>query len=140
MAKTTITFEVDADCLESFSDTYIAQLWHVSQANPAPFGDAVACNFAECVGREIIRRWLNGMPPELWAHQARHVHSAARIRDAAERHGGKEVEATFHALDTMLCGVGALADHATGGNCVGDFAAWMVGPSFAHVQCGGGAT
>ena len=73
MTKTSITFEVDADSLESFTDTYIAQLWHVSQANPAPFGDAVACNFAERVGREIIRRWLINTPPELWAHQASHV-------------------------------------------------------------------
>ena len=71
--KTSITFEVDADNLASFNDAYIAQLWHVSQANPAPFGDAAACNFAELVGREIIRRWLVGTPPELWTHQARHV-------------------------------------------------------------------
>jgi hypothetical protein len=77
--KTKITFEVDADNLESFTDAYIAQLWHVAQANPAPFGDADACNLADNVGHEIIRRWLNGTPPELWAHQARHVHCAATI-------------------------------------------------------------
>ena len=71
--KTSITFEVDADNLASFNDAYIAQLWHVSQANPAPFGDAAACNFAELVGREIIRRWLGSTPPELWSHQGRHV-------------------------------------------------------------------
>jgi len=29
-----------------------------------------------------------------------------------------------------LCGVGALADTPTGGNCVGSFADWMVGPLF----------
>lgn len=82
MAKTTITFEVDADNLQSFNDAYIAQLWHVAQANPAPFGDAAACNFAEQVGREIVRRWLSSTPPELWVHQARHVHCAAQIARA----------------------------------------------------------
>lgn len=79
MPKTTITFEVDANNLTSFTDTYIAQLWHVSQANPASFGDAEACNFAELVGREIIRRWLESTPPELWAHQGRHVQCALLI-------------------------------------------------------------
>jgi hypothetical protein len=80
--KTSITFEVDADNLPSFSDTHIAQLWHVSQANPAPFGDAAACDFAERVGREIVRRWLNDKPPELWAHQGRHVGGHGRASAA----------------------------------------------------------
>lgn len=71
--KTTITFEVDTDRLSSFNDEYIAQLWHVSQANPAPFGDADACEFAEYVGREIVRRWLAATPPQLWTHQGRHI-------------------------------------------------------------------
>ena len=82
MAKTTITFEVDADSLPALTDTYIAQLWHVAQANPAPFGDAVACNFAEHVGREIIRRWLASTPPELWTHQGRHVGGPGRASAA----------------------------------------------------------
>lgn len=71
--KTTITFDVDTDGLASFNDEYIVQLWHVSQANPAPFGDATACNFAEYVGREIVRRWLDKTSPALWTHQARHI-------------------------------------------------------------------
>lgn len=37
--KTTITFEVDGDELECHTDEYLAQLWHIAQANPAPFGD-----------------------------------------------------------------------------------------------------
>ena len=60
-------------------------------------------------------------------------------RAAAQRHGHEEVASTFHALDTMICSVGALADHAAGGNCVGGFAAWIVGPSFDETQKGGGA-
>lgn len=71
--KTTITFEIDTDRLSAFNDEYIAQLWHVSQANPAPFGDADACDFAERVGREIVRRWLAVTPPQLWGHQGCHV-------------------------------------------------------------------
>lgn len=74
--KTTIAFEVDTDGLERHSDEYLSQLWHISQANPAPFGDADACTFAENVGREIIRRWLDEQRPALWSHQARHVASS----------------------------------------------------------------
>ncbi|OIQ68187.1 hypothetical protein GALL_502270 [mine drainage metagenome] len=73
MAATTITFTVDASDLSRYTDEYIAQLWHIAQANPAPYGDADACDFAEHVGREIVRRWLAGTPPSLWTHQGRHV-------------------------------------------------------------------
>ena len=80
--KTTITFEVDTDGLTSFNDGHIAQLWHVSQANPAPFGDVAACNFAEHVAREIVRRWLESTGPELWTHQARHITSQVGTKGA----------------------------------------------------------
>lgn len=73
MAATSITFQIDADKLPHFTDAYLAQLWHIGQANPAPFGDAQACDFAEQVGREIVRRWLATTPPELWHHQGRHA-------------------------------------------------------------------
>lgn len=82
-APTVIKFEIDGANLQSFTDTYIAQLWHVAQANPAPFGDAVACVFAERVGREIVRRWLSSTPPELWTHQASHVHTAKSMSELA---------------------------------------------------------
>jgi hypothetical protein len=32
----------------------------------------MACELAEKTGREIIRRWLRGVSPELWNHQGRH--------------------------------------------------------------------
>lgn len=73
MEATTITFQVEAEKLPHFTDSYVAQLWHIAQANPAPFGDAQACAFAEQVGREIVRRWLANTPPELWHHQGRHA-------------------------------------------------------------------
>lgn len=61
-------------------------------------------------------------------------------RDKAEEHGSQPVSTTFHALATMLCGIGALADMPSGGNCVGTFADWMVGPLFNPAQSNGGAS
>jgi hypothetical protein len=60
-------------------------------------------------------------------------------RDQAERYGSENVAHTLYAMNTLLRGVGALADHATGGNCIGDFAEWMVGPIFNQTQRAGGA-
>lgn len=71
--KTTITFDVDTDRLPHYTHEHLAQLWHVAQANPAPFGDRNACHFAEQVGREIVRRWLAAAPVALWTHQAAHM-------------------------------------------------------------------
>jgi hypothetical protein len=51
-------------------------------------------------------------------------------RDKAEAMGEHESALTFHALDTMLRGVGAIADLPTDGNCVGSFSDWMLGPVF----------
>jgi len=73
MAIARITFEIDAATLPHTTDSYLAQLWHIAQANPAPMGDAQACEFAEQVGREIVRRWLAETPPDLWSHQGRHA-------------------------------------------------------------------
>lgn len=83
MAKTIITFEVDSDHLSNYSDSYLAQLWHIGQANPAPFGDVAACAFAEHVGREIVQRWLASVGPELWVHQARHVEAKSSMDKGA---------------------------------------------------------
>ena len=71
----TISFKIDPDSLSRYTDEYIAQLWHISQANPAPFGDRDACNFAEKVARECVRRFVTSIQPELWVHQGRHVAS-----------------------------------------------------------------
>ena len=79
MPAITITFEVDTDRLSAYTDEHLAQLWHVGQGNPAPFGDAAACDFAEHVGREVIRRWLASVGPALWTHQARHIHAKTTI-------------------------------------------------------------
>jgi len=71
--KTTITITVDAAALSTLADDYLAALWHVAQANPAPIEDRDAGVVAEAIGREIIRRFLANTPPMLWAHQGRHA-------------------------------------------------------------------
>lgn len=99
MGAITITFELDVDTLSSKTDAYLAQLWHIAQANPAPFGDALACDFAEAVGREIVARWMASMPIEKWTHQGRHI-NARKTREYLpqavlyEHHDGRRAVAT----------------------------------------------
>jgi hypothetical protein len=82
-AHYTISFSVDTDAstLTSYEDQHLAMLWHISQGNPADYGDAGAGEFAEKIGREIIRRWVSGVPPVLWNHQGRDF-SRRQIHDA----------------------------------------------------------
>ncbi len=77
--RTAITFEVDTDNLGSVSEEYLCQLWHIGQANPAPLGDVDACNFADHVGREIVRRWVACTPASLWTHQAAHIAARQQV-------------------------------------------------------------
>lgn len=67
--KHSITIEINDESLDNYTDEYIAQCWHVAQANPAPHTDRDAGALAESIGREIIRRWLAKVPPELYRHQ-----------------------------------------------------------------------
>lgn len=87
-----ITFELDTARLPHCTDNHLAQLWHLAQANPAPFGDVQACRFTEEVRREIIRRFLVATPPELWHHQGRHMehadHQTATSAPALAAQGG----------------------------------------------------
>jgi hypothetical protein len=71
--KATIAFNIDTDSLQGYNDDHLAQLWHIGQANPAPIQDRAAGELAEKIGREIIRRWLGGVPPALWSHQGHHA-------------------------------------------------------------------
>jgi hypothetical protein len=70
--KHAITIEINEADLSRVTDERLALWWHVAQANPAPYGDAMACDLTEQIGREIIRRWLRTVEPELWHHQGRH--------------------------------------------------------------------
>lgn len=71
MSDTTIGITFDLNRLPSYSDGFLATLWHVAQANPAPHGDYRAGEIASKVGFEIIRRWLNSAPVEMYHHQQR---------------------------------------------------------------------
>jgi hypothetical protein len=72
MQRTAITIEIDISRLAHYSDSHLAALWHLAQVNPAPIEDQDAGELAERIGREIIRRWLQASPPELWRHQGHH--------------------------------------------------------------------
>lgn len=72
-----VTFDIDTNKLQSYSDEHLSSLWHIAQANPAPIDDARAGDLAETIGREIIRRWLRWAGAPLWNHQGRHHYSHA---------------------------------------------------------------
>jgi hypothetical protein len=74
MDKIAITIEINPHDLRSYTDTHLATLWHVAQANPAAFDDRAAGELAEHIGREVIRRWLTTRQPELWTHQGEHYY------------------------------------------------------------------
>ena len=75
--KQAITIEFDLDQLTSYTDEFLATLWHLAQANPAPHGDHLAGEIASKIGAEIIRRWLATAPVEMYRHQQRDYHSMA---------------------------------------------------------------
>ncbi len=83
-----ITIEIDDAKLGSYTDEFLAACWHVAQHNPAGHGDYMAGELAERIGREIIRRWLRGVQPELWHHQGRHHFSKELTRFAKYEPGG----------------------------------------------------
>jgi len=70
--KITVSINIDTDRISSYASDYLADLWHVAQANPAPFGDKNAGDLIEEIGREIIKRWLKENPGNLYHHQGHH--------------------------------------------------------------------
>ncbi|MGA4279034.1 hypothetical protein ACI2VH_20790 [Ralstonia nicotianae] len=86
--KKTITFEMDTACLPSRTDEYVAALWYVAQCQPAAHGDHDAGEFAELVGREIIQRWMRGVPVPVWNIQGRDYYHQQLTRFA--RWNGKD--------------------------------------------------
>lgn len=73
--KTSISFEINTDLLPSYTDEYVAALWHIAQANPADIDDPAAGELAEHVAREIVCRFLAKQRPSLWNHQGCHYFS-----------------------------------------------------------------
>jgi hypothetical protein len=88
MTKHAITIEIDDERLASYTDERLALCWHVAQANPAEYGDYMAGELVELIGREIIRRWLRNVPPELWHHQGREHFRRELTRFAIYEPGG----------------------------------------------------
>lgn len=96
MTKHQITIEIDEASLRGYSDEWLATVWHVAQANPAPHGDHAAGELAEYIGREIIRRWLGGVEPELWRHQGRDYYWRALGQIATYTPGGESGTPEWH--------------------------------------------
>ena len=77
--KTEITINIDTNALNSLPDDYLACMWAIAQANPAPIDNRDAGEVAEAVGREIIRRFLKQVDFPLWHHQGKHAFWTALI-------------------------------------------------------------
>lgn len=105
--KTTITFEIDTDDLTSFTDQHLADLWHIAQANPAPYGNRDACRVAEYIGREIIRRWLSNTAPNLWSHQGTHINAEAFVAEVEEVAEQAQTIRAPYTATTTTCTCGA---------------------------------
>ncbi|WP_405925472.1 hypothetical protein [Streptomyces sp. NBC_00035] len=86
-SKTTISIEIDPSNLTRVPASHLAMLWHVVQANPAPYDDQQAGELAAKVGHEIIRRWLASTEPEMHHHQDRSYYWANLCRFASYRDG-----------------------------------------------------
>jgi hypothetical protein len=67
----TIPVQVDLTNLHRESAARLALLWHVAQANPAPYGDETAGEVVAKISFEIVRRWLASTEPEMFHHQSR---------------------------------------------------------------------
>ena len=76
----TVTLEIDTDRLRDVNAQILAAYWHAVQASPAPYGDPETERGAEHIGREIIRRWLADVGPDLWTRQGSHVEYAERLQ------------------------------------------------------------
>ena len=97
MTSHAITIEIDDAKLASYTDEYLTVCWHAAQHNPARFGDYLAGELVERIGREIIRRWLQKAPPELWHHQGCHHAQSELSRFATYEPGGPATDLrAFH--------------------------------------------
>ena len=86
-----ITFDLNQ--LSGYTDEFLATLWHVAQANPAPHGDHDAGEIASKIGAQVIRRWLAKAPVEMYRHQQRDNYWQALTRLAKYEPGDPD----FHA-------------------------------------------
>jgi hypothetical protein len=91
VTKTSITIEFDSDQLPGYTDTRLALLWHLVQANPADgFEHSQPGDLAAKVGWEIIRRWLRAAPIEMYRHQPGHYYWKQLSKFAIYRPGAED--------------------------------------------------
>ncbi len=88
MTTHAITIEIDDARLAGYTDEFLAVCWHAAQHNPAEYGDYMAGELVERIGREIIRRWLRNTRSELWHHQGREHFRRELARFAKYEPGG----------------------------------------------------
>jgi hypothetical protein len=92
-----ITIEFDPDRLASYTDPYLAMLWHLAQHNPADgFERSQPGDLAMRIGWEIIRRWLKHVPPEMYHHQQSHYTGHQLRKFAIYTPGGPAGDPAFH--------------------------------------------
>ena len=94
-----IEIEIDDNKLPSYSDEFLAAAWHVAQWNPAPFPDKRAGELVERLSREIVRRWLRGVQPEVWKHKGSNHYWENLTRFAKYQPGTTEFDAGEWVLD-----------------------------------------
>ncbi len=70
--KKTITTDIDTDNLQHLGDEYLAALWFVAQTQINTFEDKDAGHLVDHIGREIIQRWMRGVPVPVWNVQSHH--------------------------------------------------------------------
>lgn len=87
MTTHAITIEIDDAKLTSCTDEFLAVCWYAAQHNRARYGDYLAGELTERIGGEIVRRWLQNVPPELW-HQGRDHFRRELSRFASYEPGG----------------------------------------------------
>lgn len=96
MNKTKITIEIDQDNLTGYTDEFLQTAWFLGQANQVDINDREAGEFAERIGREIIRRWLVSQQPPLWNHQGRHYAQGLLIKHGQWHKDGTEYRPHAH--------------------------------------------
>lgn len=99
-----VTLQIKRVDLGRVTDSTLATYWHVAQANPAPHGDKLAGEMVQWIGYEIVRRWLGGVSPEMYHHQARNHYWTNLSRFA--KWNGESWEATPETLAEAIASAG----------------------------------
>ena len=89
-----VVIEFHLDRLASYTDQFLAELWHVFQAAG---DDATAIEAAPRVRTEIVRRWLNSVPVGLYLYPPPVPHGVAR--DALRRFAATLVDGAGQEMD-----------------------------------------